>query len=67
MSSHAATITPTKNALIDSGKLFLPKAKPSKIKSLDSRLRGNDDFLSVSPIQHRSCVLQPVTLELVTG
>jgi hypothetical protein len=25
----------------------LPKAKPSKIKWLDSRLRGNDDFFSV--------------------
>jgi hypothetical protein len=44
MSSHAATITPTKDALIDSGKLVLPKAKPSKINTLDSRLRGNDDF-----------------------
>ncbi len=67
MSSHAATITPTKNALIDSGKLVLPKAKPRKINSLDSHLRGNDDFLSVSLIQHRSYVLQPVTLELATG
>ena len=67
MSSHAATTTPTKNVLIDSGKLVLAKAKPSKITSLDSHLRGNDDFFSVSLIQHRSCVLQPVTLELATG
>ena len=38
----------TRDALIYSEKPFLPKAKPSKIKALDSRLRGNDDFFSVS-------------------
>jgi len=35
------------DALIYSEKPFLPKAKPSKINPLDSRLRGNDDFFSV--------------------
>jgi len=38
----------SKDTLIYSEKPFLPKAKPSKIKALDSRLRGNDDFFSVS-------------------
>jgi len=28
----------------------LPKAKPSKINTVDSRLRGNDNFFSVSLI-----------------
>ena len=37
-----------RDALIYSKKLFSPKAKPSKINTLDSRLRGNDDFFSVS-------------------
>lgn len=37
-----------KGALIDSEKPFLPKAKSSKIKTLDSRLCGNNDFFSVS-------------------
>jgi hypothetical protein len=36
------------DALIYSEKSCLPKAKPSKIKTLDSRLRGNDNFFSVS-------------------
>jgi hypothetical protein len=36
-----------KDALIYSEKPCLPKAKTSKIKALDSRLRGNDDFFSV--------------------
>jgi hypothetical protein len=35
-----------RDALIYSEKSFLPKAKPSKINTLDSRLRGNDDFLA---------------------
>ena len=54
-----------KGALIDSEKPFLPKAKSSKIKTLDSRLCGNNDFFSVSlnctvwpgfiaPIKHQS-------------
>ncbi len=38
----------TRNTLIYSEKSCLPKAKPSKINILDSRLRGNDDFFSVS-------------------
>jgi hypothetical protein len=37
-----------KGALVDSEKPFLPKAKSSKIKTLDSRLCGNNDFFSVS-------------------
>jgi hypothetical protein len=35
-------------ALIDSEKSGLQKAKSSKSKTLDSRLRGNDDFFSAS-------------------
>ena len=37
-----------KDALIYSEKLCLPKEKPRKIKTLDSCLRGNDDFFSAS-------------------
>jgi|GEM_PF-3616739 len=37
-----------RDTLIYSEKSVLPKAKSSKINTLDSRLRGNDDFFSVS-------------------
>ena len=52
-------------ALIYSEKSFLPKAKPSKIKTLDSRLRGNDNFFSVSLVAHGACrpmILPPWSL-----
>ena len=38
----------SRDTLIYSEKSCLPKAKPSKINTLDSRLRGNDDLFSVS-------------------
>ena len=44
-----------RDALIYSEKSCLPKAKPSKIKTLDSRLRGNDACFSVSPDHIETC------------
>ncbi|AQR64920.1 hypothetical protein BXU06_07460 [Aquaspirillum sp. LM1] len=38
----------SRDAQITSEKLCLSKAKSIKINTLDSRLRGNDDFFSVS-------------------
>jgi hypothetical protein len=39
-------------ALIYSEKSCLPKAKPSKINTLDSRLCGKDDFFSISSAKY---------------
>ncbi len=53
LKAHLQTVLMADNfardVLIYSEKSYLPKTKPSKIKALDSCLRRNGDFFSVSP------------------